>query len=219
MFISKDMFWMQEDMNKCRKHSHDHHCHHHHCHDNAHLHQHHSHHHHCHHHPGWPVAGRSAIRISTPSCPSSASSPPSVTLSPILSSWCDLPRYLVGITYHLVICQDINNDAICQDTNHAVFVYQILLGYILYHIFIILSLLRYECIKIISWCTMHSLQSKCTCELFAYPLGLNLCFWCSGPPTIYQCGLQSSLKVWWNSRPSKPKLNCSCIVLIKQLLL
>ena len=23
-------------------------------------------------------------------------------------------------------------------------------------------------------CTMHSLQSKCTCELFAHPLGLNL---------------------------------------------
>ena len=32
-----------------------------------------------------------------------------------------------------------------------------------------------QCIQINgSLCTMHSLQSKCTCDLFGYPLGLNL---------------------------------------------
>ena len=33
-------------------------------------------------------------------------------------------------------------------------------------------------------CTMHSLPSKCTCELFAHPLGLNLWLCCRGPPTL-----------------------------------
>ena len=36
-------------------------------------------------------------------------------------------------------------------------------------------------------CTMHSLQSKCTCDLFGHPLGLNLWLWCSGPPTLPMC--------------------------------
>ena len=31
---------------------------------------------------------------------------------------------------------------------------------------------------------MHSLQSKCICDLFGHPLGLNLRLWCSGPPTL-----------------------------------
>ena len=34
---------------------------------------------------------------------------------------------------------------------------------------------------------MHSLQCKCICELFSHPLGLNLCLWCSGKPTLSMC--------------------------------
>ena len=33
-------------------------------------------------------------------------------------------------------------------------------------------------------CTMHYLQSKCTCDLFANPLGLNIWLWCSETPTL-----------------------------------
>ena len=41
----------------------------------------------------------------------------------------------MGITYHPVICQDINNDAICQDTNHAVIVRIYPISYISHIVF------------------------------------------------------------------------------------
>ena len=46
---------------------------------------------------------------------------------------------------------------------------------------------------------MHSLQCKCICELFSHPLGLNLCLWCSGKPTL------SSLRPKHGFSLSKPR--------------
>ena len=57
-------------------------------------------------------------------------------------------------------------------------------------------------------CTIHSLQSKCTSDLFDTTLGLNLWLWCSGPPTLPMCYANQlkSLVNSRNSRPSRPKL-------------
>ena len=50
------------------------------------------------------------------------------------------------------------------------------------------------------WPVQQIIQSKCTSELFA-PITLG-----EMGHRLYQCARQNSLKAWWNSKHSRPKL-------------
>ena len=44
---------------------------------------------------------------------------------------------------------------------------------------------------------MHFLQSKCACDLFGHPLGLNLWLWYSGPPSLPICYAKQLWMIKW----------------------
>ena len=68
-----------------------------------------------------------------------------------------------------------------------------------------------------SLCRMHSLHSKCICDLFAHSLGLNLWLGCSGPPTVpmwyakQECIV--NIKLWFVCTGKSSFYSCTVLTL------